>query len=422
MKIARSYPLTAALAAAALLALAPRGRAQAAGDLQVTVGQTVEITRSHSWCWFPTIHKFRSGELLVGVVLAPDQINSESAVSAYCISRDGGLTWSRRYTMGQGANQDGAWSETPDASDQIWQLGSYPESQREDDPRHFYATLTKFGRGGRASSEDRDVALTLTEPAHNAASWLFDYRFDGKNPVSDTRFTSQFHWRPWGNIVQGRGGELYCSAYFTAQSDAEREEDAANQKNVEARLALRFNRDVLLRSTDGGKSWVQYGTIAVLPAGDRPAWVGSEGYNEGSVAFLPDGRLYAVYRTGGRSGTIGHGWSSDGGKTWTAPASIGFAGVAPRVHRLSNGMLAMVTGRPGPVVLRFNLDGTGREWSHPVTLYSEMSTRYTDLTEVSPGKLLVVYDHVPYGWFEIPFADRDARNIIYGTFVTVNKN
>jgi len=51
-----------------------------------------------------------------------------------------------------------------------------------------------------------------------------------------------------------------------------------------------------------------------------------------------------------------------------------------------------------------------------------MSTRYTDLTEVSPGKLLVVYDHVPYGWFEIPFADRDARNIIYGTFVTVNKN
>jgi hypothetical protein len=421
MKIPRSPSLTAALAALALLALAPRGQAQAAADLKVTLGQTVEITRSHSWCWFPTIHKFRSGELLVGMVLSPDQINSESAVSAYCLSRDGGLTWSRRYTMGQGANQDGAWSEAPDANDQIWQIGSYPESQREGDPTHFFATLTKYGRGGRFSSEDRDVTLTLTEPAHNALSWLFDYRFDGKVLVSDTRFTTQFHWRPWGNIVTGAHGELYCSAYFTAQVDSEREESAAAH-SAQPRHAPRFNRDVLLRSTDGGRSWTEHGRIAVLPAGARAPWVGFEGFNEGSLAVLPDGRLYAVYRTGGSGGMIGHGWSSDGGKTWTEPASMGFAGVAPRVHRLSNGMLVLVTGRPGPVVLRFNVDGTGKEWSHPITIYSDLSTRYTDVAEVSPGKLLVVYDHVPYGWFEIPFADRDARNIIYGTFVTVSKN
>jgi hypothetical protein len=40
---------------------------------------------------------------------------------------------------------------------------------------------------------------------------------------------------------------------------------------------------------------------------------------------------------------------------------------------------------------------------------------------VEPGKLLVVYDSVPYGWYEIPFADSQSKNVIYGTFVEVHK-
>ena len=41
----------------------------------------------------------------------------------------------------------------------------------------------------------------------------------------------------------------------------------------------------------------------------------------------------------------------------------------------------------------------------------------TDVAEVAPGKLLVVYDALPYGWYDIPSADRDARNNVCGTFV-----
>jgi len=48
-----------------------------------------------------------------------------------------------------------------------------------------------------------------------------------------------------------------------------------------------------------------------------------------------------------------------------------------------------------------------------------MSTRYTDLVEVQPGKLLIVYDSVPYGWDPIPTADLISKNRIYGTFVEV---
>src|SRR5579859_8200506 len=162
-------------------------RIQATEQSGVQVGKTVEITRSHSRCWFPTVHKFRSGEILVSVKLSPDETNKESATSAYCISKDGGETWSDRHTMGQGALQDGAWSEVPDKDDQIWHWSCDPEPCRDGDYTSFYSTLTKFGRGGRASCEDRDVSFTLHEPVHMSPTALFDYLFDGKIPIPDSR-------------------------------------------------------------------------------------------------------------------------------------------------------------------------------------------------------------------------------------------
>ena len=89
-------PGTMALSALLLSVPLLRLTAQAHEASEAKLGATVEITRSHSWCWFPTIHRFRSGEIIVGMVLSPDQINSESATSGYCISKDRGQTWSRR--------------------------------------------------------------------------------------------------------------------------------------------------------------------------------------------------------------------------------------------------------------------------------------------------------------------------------------
>jgi len=390
----------------------PASPTQGSG-LQITVGQTVEITRSHNRCWFPTVHRFRSGELLITMSMCPDEVNSEGIFSAYCISRDGGTTWSKRYTMGAEASD--CWSEEPDADDAIWQFCTYPEWVREGDVLEYLADLTKFSHGGRHISEDRDVLVTLAQPAHVTDNYLFDYKFGDPWPTSvplaDTRFKTQLDARSYGNIIKGAQGDLLCSAYILTAADATRRAEDPTHR--------RFYRAILLRSTDGGKHWVEYATIAAVPPGRRPAWMGDEGCTEGSLSLLPDGRLYAVYRTSGKGGMIGNSWSADGGRTWTSPAWIGFSGVAPRIHRLHNGMMVLATGRPGPVALRVNSDGLGKEWSGPSVLYSEMSTRYCDTVEVSPGKLLVVYDSVPYGWYEIPYADRAARNRIMGTFVEV---
>lgn len=407
LRLCHSAPLLAALLLNPSTVMS--GEAAVPG---VHVGKSIEITRSHGWCWFPTVHKFNSGGIMVTAKLSPDETNLESATSAYCISRDGGLTWSDRHTMGQGALQDGAWTEVPDKDDSIWHWSCDAEPSRVGDYTKFTATLTKFSRGGRASCEDRDVTFTLSQPAHMAPNALFDYLFDGKTPVPDSNTRESCDGFPWGNIIRGADGQLYCSAYFSMEEDAKREEEEAKHSSN----PLMFNRVYLLRSTDGGHSWSEYSTIARIGSGARPSWIGREGFNECSLAILPDGRLYAVYRTGGM---LGNGWSSDEGRTWSLPAPIGFTGVAPRVHVLSDGTLAIATGRPDPVSLRLSRDG-GKNWSKPVVLFTGKSTHYCDLVEIQPGKLLVVYDSTPYGWYEIPPANRDARNAIMGTFVDLS--
>ena len=55
----------------------------------VRVGQTVEITASYNYCWYPTVHRFSTGEILTTMRMSPDEANPEGEFSAYCLSKDG---------------------------------------------------------------------------------------------------------------------------------------------------------------------------------------------------------------------------------------------------------------------------------------------------------------------------------------------
>jgi hypothetical protein len=256
-------------------------------------------------------------------------------------------------------------------------------------------SLTKFWRGGMEFKEWRDVPLRMSQPVHPGRPRL------GDRQVQDGHLAEVPALAPWGAILEALNGDLMATVHYSAERD---------QRHL--RLAL-------IRSSDGGKSWNEYSTIAAVEPGEKP-WpgMGSSGPCETGLVRLADKRLYAIFRT---DGFIGHAWSSDDGKTWTKPTSTPYKGVALRVRRLSNGVLACTTGRPGPVVVMFSLDGTGEKWSHITPLFEGESTHYADFIEVAPGKLLVVYDSLPYGGYEIPFADRESKNVIYGTFVEVHK-
>ena len=102
-----------------------------------------------------------------------------------------------------------------------------------------------------------------------------------------------------------------------------------------------------LTSGDGGHMWQR--SAAIGPADPCPN--GTEGWGEPSVAELPDGRLWMVFRT-----VFGELWqcvSSDGGLTWSSPSPTGLASplanaIAARVPGSDAVLLIWNFARPGP--------------------------------------------------------------------------
>ncbi|MCW5854336.1 MAG: hypothetical protein KIT87_29980, partial [Anaerolineae bacterium] len=105
--------------------------------------------------------------------------------------------------------------------------------------------------------------------------------------------------------------------------------------------------------------------------------------------------------------------STDNGATWSAPQDLGVYSVDPELCLMHNGVLACSFGRP-TVNVMFSLDGCGREWTAPTTVFTGNSTCYTGLREVAPGRLLLVYDSNSEGR---PWDARD--NQINAVFVDV---
>jgi hypothetical protein len=200
-----------------------------------------------------------------------------------------------------------------------------------------------------------------------------------------------------GDILTSSSGGLLVSMYGRFEGD-------------------QHDRSMIAASDPLGKNWTYLSTIAgpelaVVLGGEKD----TEGFNEPRVVRLRDGRLFAVLRRGSNN-MMYKSWSSDDGKTWTRPVSIGFRGVLPALWLMQNGMIALCSGRPDPVTLRFSTDA-GETWTNATVLFREKGTRYTDIVEVEPDKLLVVYDHVPFDWGSIPDSESGAMNTIYGAFV-----
>lgn len=366
--------------------------------LDVRIGATVEISGSYRYCWFPTIHRFSTGEMLVTMRMSPDETNPEGEFSAFSVSNDYGRTWSRRYTLGAGANVDAAYSQA--VGKDVWVLGSgydaaepYLPGQRT----RFRVVLSRISRGGIEVLQMRDAVLQLARPAGSEPARLFDLgRKEATRIQNDLPVVN-----PWGDIIADKNGNWLTTVYYKTGPDP------------------RSTLLVLVRSRDRGMTWREISVIAEDRLHGNPLdWMGDEGPSEAGMVRLADGQLYVVFRTGDY---LGETWSQDDGADWNPPVNLHNKGVAPRIRRLACGALACTFGRPGPLSIMFSADGTGRSWTHITKIFDGMSTRYTGLAEITPGKLFVVYDSIPYGWEQIPFIDKTAKNAILGTFVSVRK-
>ena len=167
-------------------------------------------------------------------------------------------------------------------------------------------------------------------------------------------------------------------------------------------------RIVLYHSTDKGKSWRYHSTVAYDP---------KIGFHEPVMARCSDGSILCMMRVGGGLPMM-QTRSRDNGKTWDKPRENGSLGVYPDMCLMTGGVLACSYGRPGNRIM-FDADGTGEKWTDRIKIfeYKGGSTGYTAITEVEPGKLLLLYDR--QGAF--PQYDGKTASAVCGVHVTVGR-
>ena len=161
---------------------------------------------------------------------------------------------------------------------------------------------------------------------------------------------------------------------------------------------MRFSVGIV-RSHDNGKTWEV--TAAFHPWEHEQVYgphdrLVDEGFDEADLEIATNGDLVLIMRSGSYS-PIFQTRSTDGGETWTEPENMGWPAVKPRLHLLSNGVLAAISGRGGyghPQVthVALSLDGTGHHWETPFPFHTGPGCSYTT-TFVQDGQLHVVFSH-----------------------------
>jgi len=161
-------------------------------------------------------------------------------------------------------------------------------------------------------------------------------------------------------------------------------------------------------STDDGKTWRWIGKIATRPGDDNKK------YHELHAVETADGTIVAHLRNHNAKDyreTL-QSESTDGGKTWTEPHSIGVFGYPSHLLRLRDDRLLMTFGhrrKPYGNQARVSKDH-GRTWSGPMIISGDAmgaDMSYPSTVELEDGTLLSVWYEVMRG--SKPAVLRQAR-------------
>jgi len=181
------------------------------------------------------------------------------------------------------------------------------------------------------------------------------------------------------------------------------------------------NNVICLESLDRGRSWA----LRSVPGPFDPVLDEKnrrkkplDGFCEPSVTRLKNGNHLIVMRIGAWQ-RLYSAVSTDECRTWSRPTEISVFGILPKVITLPDGTLALCTGRPDNT-LSFSFDN-GESWPWTLRLLDQTnprhpSTRNNDMIQVSPGRLLYVYD---YG-YRRPDPGVNVPHAIEGVFVDVS--
>jgi len=175
-------------------------------------------------------------------------------------------------------------------------------------------------------------------------------------------------------------------------------------------------RVIAIISTNKGRHWEYFSTVAYDP------YIETEGYTESVVLQLPSGKLICIMRTGGYYPLM-QSFSNDLGKSWSRPIETGVEGVWPDLCLMKNDIVVCAYGRPACNVM-FSLDG--QKWTNHIKIVPEhiRSHCYNAVREISPGKLLYVYNIAGYPENNYNKARKNNKpryNSIKGVFIDISK-
>lgn len=370
--------------------------------LTVWLGAPVEVTAQLGWKigwphyeWehafthlTPTLARFPRGELIATYTLDSDTQSNPVFASGYQISNDGGAHWGRRYSM---LMQHVNMIFVPKPGDSLMALPSEFFQQTPGDERNFVGPYYLFEHGGQRMVFVPDGVRVVDWP------WPVDV-----TPGTQPRDNWHVGLTLTGNALK-LGNKLLATGYFHVKGE-------------------RSPRAVILASGDGGFTWRYLSTVA----GADPSLVSQQAYegaDEMGMIQLADGDLMAVFRVGsGSKWHLRRAYSHDQGRTWGQPDVLPAWSVYPQLRRLSDGTIALSTGRPG-IDLWLSTDPRGKNWQMvdiaayhnrcmsdpseqigtfeitPNQYLSEttkwQTSSYTGLVEVAPHRLLLLYDRDP---------------------------
>lgn len=386
--------------------------------LSILLGEPMLVAQSEEddkvdWGYFqfPTLAQSEDGTTLqVSWQNHPDDekyfgMASDVNKSNRRYSTDGGRTWKDAKADGVNVRDDGYNSVRLANRDILYLRTPATCDLRDPDLMALMPEPVEHRRNLRfyRVSELPDTLQGTEIGIWHASNNTIDYYKAEINDPGALRFSieSGYEYFPikwWGDLKlldnNEIAGVMYYSTYETASGNAD--------------PALSCSCYI---SPDGGHTWNLQGKIPyVYDAEKDPAGPGRwyYGYSEPAFEIADDGNWLTVLRTTDSApAPLYVTRSSDRGKTWTDPVYFAPNGVMPRLQALSNGVVALSSGRPG-VQLRFSIDGTGLDWTDPIEMvpYEEAYAKGKGNVNVSSG----------YSRIEKCFGEYNSFYIVYDVF------